>query len=78
MKQLFYLILSALLILPAHAQQDFKKQLDNYFKSYRPYGQLIRTASRLQSVNINDTLLQSIGTVAYSDGVSTYILKVAD
>ena len=56
MKQLFYLILSALLILPAHAQQDFKKQLDNYFKSYRPYGQLIRTASRLQSVNINDTL----------------------
>ena len=33
MKQLFYLILSALLILPAHAQQDFKKQLDNYFKS---------------------------------------------
>ena len=33
-----------------------KKQLDNYFKSYRPFGQLTRTASRLQSVKVNDTL----------------------
>ena len=57
MKRLCHLILSALLILPVHAQQqDMKKQLDNYFKSYRPFGQLTRTASRLQSVKVNDTL----------------------
>jgi len=49
------IILSALLILPVSAQQDIKKSLDNYFKTYRPYGQLIRSASRLQSITVNDT-----------------------
>ena len=57
MKRLFNHILSALLILSVPAQsQDMKKLLDNYFKSYRPYGQHIRTASKLQSVTVNDTL----------------------
>ena len=57
MKRLFNHILSALLILSVPAQsQDMKKLLDNYFKSYRPYGQHIRTASKLQSVIVNDTL----------------------
>lgn len=56
MKRLFNLILSALLILSVHAQpQDMKKQLDNYFRSYRAFGQLIRTSSKLQSVTVNDT-----------------------
>ena len=57
MKRLFNHILSALLILSVPAQsQDMKKQLDNYFKSYRAYGQLIRSASKLQSITVNDTL----------------------
>ena len=56
MKRLFNLILSALLILSVHAQpQDMKKQLDSYFRNYRAFGQLIRTASKLQSVTVNDT-----------------------
>ena len=57
MNRLFNHILSAFLILSVPAQsQDMKKQLDNYFKSYRAYGQHIRTASKLQSVIVNDTL----------------------
>ena len=57
MKRILNLILSAFLILPVCAQpQDMKKQLDNYFRNYRAYGQLIRTASRLQDIKVNDTL----------------------
>ena len=55
MKRLSTLFLLALLILPVNAQQDIKKQLDNYFKGYRPFGQLVRSASRLQSFTVNDT-----------------------
>ena len=54
MKRICLLTLAALLILPVNAQ-DIKKLLDNYFRSYRPYGQFVRTASRLQSINVNDT-----------------------
>ena len=55
MKRICLLTLVALLILPVYAQQDIKKSLDNYFRAYRPYGQLVRTASRLQSISVNDT-----------------------
>ncbi len=56
MKKHITIILSAFLILSVHAQQDLKKPLDNYFRNYKPYGQLVRTASRLQSVDVNDSL----------------------
>ena len=56
MKRITNLILSAFLILPVCAQpQDMKKKLENYFKSYRAYGQLIRTTSHLQEIRIDDT-----------------------
>ena len=56
MKRITNLILSAFLILPVCAQpQDMKKKLENYFKSYRAYGQLIRTTSHLQEIKIDDT-----------------------
>ena len=55
MKRICLITLAALLILPANAQQDIKKSLDNYFRAYRPYGQLVRSASRLQSFTVNDT-----------------------
>ena len=57
MKRIINLILSAFLILPVCAQpQDMKKQLDNYFRNYRAFGQLIRTSSKLQDIKVNDTL----------------------
>ncbi len=56
MNRLFTLILTALLAIPATAQQNFKKQLDNYFKNFRPYGQYTRATYKLQSVDANDTL----------------------
>ena len=57
MKRIINLILSAFLILSVCAQpQDMKKQLDNYFRNYRAFGQLIRTSSKLQDIKVNDTL----------------------
>lgn len=50
-----------------------KSLILRYNISYIYIGQL----EREKFGNLNDTLLQSIGTVAYSDGVTTYILKVS-
>ena len=55
-------------------EQTVRDLIKKYNISYIYIGSLERS----MYANINDTLLQSIGTVAYSDGVSTYILKVAD
>ncbi|MCH5308348.1 MAG: xanthan lyase [Prevotella sp.] len=41
---------------PADPQREIKNRLDRYFNGYRPAGQRIRTASRLQNLEINDTL----------------------
>ena len=54
-------------------EQTVRDLIKKYNISYIYIGSLERS----MYANINDTLLQSIGTVAYSDGVSTYILKVA-
>lgn len=54
-------------------EQTVRDLIRKYNISYIYIGSLERS----MYANINDTLLQSIGTVAYSDGVSTYILKVA-
>ena len=53
-------------------EQTVRDLIKKYNISYIYIGSLERS----MYANINDTLLQSIGTVAYSDGVSTYILKV--
>lgn len=55
MKRYLTLILAVLLTIPLQAQKDLKKQLDNYFRTYRPYGQLIRTTSRLSSLTVDDS-----------------------
>ena len=55
-------------------EQAVRDLIKKYNISYIYIGSLERS----MYANINDDLLQSIGTVAYSDGVSTYILKVAD
>ena len=55
-------------------EQTVRDLIKKYNISYIYIGSLERS----MYANINDILLQSIGTVAYSDGVSTYILKVAD
>ena len=34
------------------------------------------TLERQKYENLNDTLIQSLGKVVYSDGASTYIVKV--
>jgi uncharacterized membrane protein len=54
-------------------EQAVRDLIKKYNISYIYIGSLERS----MYANINDDLLQSIGTVAYSDGVSTYILKVA-
>ena len=54
-------------------EQTVRDLIKKYKISYIYIGSLERSMYS----NINDTLLQKIGTVAYSDGVSTYILKVA-
>lgn len=54
-------------------EQTVRDLIKKYNISYIYIGSLERS----MYANINDDLLQSIGTVAYSDGVSTYILKVA-
>ena len=54
-------------------EQTVRDLIKKYNISYIYIGSLERS----MYANINDELLQSIGTVAYSDGVSTYILKVA-
>ena len=54
-------------------EQLVRDLIKKYHISYIYIGSLERS----MYANINDTLLQHIGTVAYSDGVSTYILKVA-
>ena len=56
MKRLYTLVLTGALALTAFAQQDLKNKLDNYFRAYRPTGQLVRSAARLKSIAINDTL----------------------
>ena len=54
-------------------EQTVRDLIKKYNISYIYIGSLERS----MYANINDDLLQSIGTVAYSDGVSTYILEVA-
>ncbi len=56
MNRLCTLILSTLMVFTATAQQNYKRQLDSYFKNFRPYGQYTRATYKLQSVDINDTL----------------------
>ena len=56
MKRLYTLVLTGAVALTAFAQQDLKNKLDNYFRAYRPTGQYMRTASRLKSIDINDSL----------------------
>ena len=56
MKRLFTLVLTGALALTAFGQQDLINKLDNYFRTYSPSGQLIRSAAHLKSININDSL----------------------
>lgn len=56
MKRTTTLILTVLLLMPASAQKDLKDKLDNYFKSYRPVGQRIRSNAHLKDISINDSL----------------------
>ena len=56
MKRLFTLVLAGALALTAFGQQDLINKLDNYFRTYSPSGQLIRSAAHLKSININDSL----------------------
>ena len=56
MKRITTLILAALTAISGFAQQDIRNKLDTYFKSYRPSGQRVRSATRLQSLEINDSL----------------------
>ena len=48
--------------------------IDKYDISYIYIG----TLEREKFPNVNDSLLQEIGTVAYSNGIDTYIMKVGD
>ena len=56
MRRTLITILTATISLSALAQQDVKNKLDNYFRTYRPAGQIVRSAAHLQSIEINDTL----------------------
>ena len=56
MRRTLITILAATISLSALAQQDVRKKLDNYFRTYRPAGQIVRSAAHLQSIEINDTL----------------------
>lgn len=49
----------------AAPQRELKERLNRYFSSYRPNEQRIRSASRLQSLTINDSL-QTVEVVADS------------
>ena len=56
MKRITTIILAALTAITVSAQQDIKKQLDNYFKGYRATGQRVRSNAHLQSLEVNDSL----------------------
>ena len=56
MRRTLITILAASISLSALAQQDVRKKLDKYFRTYRPAGQIVRSAANLQSIEINDTL----------------------
>lgn len=56
MKRITTLVLMALLLMPASAQKDLKNKLEDYFRSYRPVGQRIRSNAHLKEFVQNDSL----------------------
>ena len=46
MRRTLITILTATISLSALAQKDVKNKLDNYFRTYRPAGQIVRSAAQ--------------------------------
>lgn len=72
------IILTVLLVIPASGQKELNNRLDNYFKTYRPVGQRIRSNAHLKDLIVNDSL-RTIEVIADAHfGEQTFTSQTVD
>ena len=78
MRKAILAILSVIMTLPVFAQKDVKNKLDNYFRGYRPIGQIVRSSAHLKNLEIDDTLRTIIVNADTHFGEQTFTPESAE